>query len=307
MQHQLALPRRGPRLSLARREALAGYLFILPAVLGFMIWYAGPMAYSAWISLTDWPLLKEPRYIGLDNYQRMLNDPLFEKSLRVTFTFVVISVPLVQVTAFAIALLLNVEVRGQAIFRTIYYLPTIAPLIASSILWQWIFNSEFGLLNSLLRQLGLPKVLWLQDSDWAIRVLILLSVWNFGSTMVIYLAGLQGVPRSLHEAAMIDGARAWRRLINITIPMMSPVILFNTLLGTIFALQTFTQGLVITNGGPNNSTLFYALNLYRQAFINFRMGYAAALAWVLFAIILVVSIIAFRTVGRRVYYESEGN
>jgi multiple sugar transport system permease protein len=307
MQHQIAQPRHAPRLSLARREALAGYLFVLPAVLGFFLWFAGPMVYSGWISLTDWPLLSEPRYIGLDNYRRMLDDPLFEKSLRVTFTYVVVSVPLVQVTAFAIALLLNVEVRGQAVFRTIYYLPTVAPLIASSVLWTWIFNSEFGLLNSLLRELGLPKILWLQDPDWTMPVLILLSVWNFGSTMVIYLAGLQGVPRTLYEAAMIDGARPWRRLINITIPMMSPVILFNTLLGVIFALQTFTQGLVITNGGPNNATLFYALNLYRQAFVNFRMGYAAALAWVLFAIILVVSLIAFRTVGRRVYYESEGS
>jgi multiple sugar transport system permease protein len=307
MQHQVALPRRAPRLSLARREALVGYLFVLPAVLGFFLWFAGPMAYSAWISLTDWPLLSDPRYIGLDNYRRMLDDPLFEKSLRVTFTFVVVSVPLVQVTAFAIALLLNLEVRGQAVFRTIYYLPTVAPLIASSVLWTWIFNSEFGLLNSVLRQLGLPKILWLQDPDWAMRTLILLSVWNFGSTMVIYLAGLQGVPRTLYEAAAIDGARAWHRLINITIPMMSPVILFNTLLGVIFSLQTFTQGLVITDGGPNDSTLFYALNLYRQAFINFRMGYAAALAWVLFVIIVVVSVIAFRTVGRRVYYESEGS
>jgi multiple sugar transport system permease protein len=304
---ELAGPRRSPRLSLARREALAGYLFVLPAVLGFLLWYAGPMAYSGWISLTEWDVLSPARYVGLDNYRRMVDDDLFWKSLRVTFVYVAVSVPLVQVTGFAIALLLNLEVRGQAVFRTVYYLPTIAPLVATSVLWTWIFNSEFGLLNSVLRELGLPKVLWLQDPDWAMPTLILLSVWGFGSTMVIYLAGLQGVPRSLYEAAAIDGARAWHRLINITIPMMSPVILFNTLLGVIFALQTFTQGLVVTNGGPNNSTLFYTLHLYRQAFINFRMGYAAALAWVLFAIILVVSLVAFRTFGRRVYYESEGN
>jgi multiple sugar transport system permease protein len=304
---ELAPPRRSPRLSLARREALAGYLFVLPAVIGFVLWYAGPMVYSGWISLTEWDVLSPPRYTGLDNYRRMVDDDLFWKSLRVTFVYVAVSVPLVQVTGFAIALLLNLEVRGQAVFRTIYYLPTIAPLVAASVLWTWIFNSEFGLLNSLLRELGLPKVLWLQDPDWALPTLILLSVWGFGSTMVIYLAGLQGVPRSLYEAAAIDGARAWHRLINITIPMMSPVILFNTLLGVIFALQTFTQGLVVTDGGPNNSTLFYALNLYRQAFINYRMGYAAALAWVLFVIILVLSLVAFRTFGRRVYYETEGN
>lgn len=306
---EFALPRRGPRtrLSLARREALAGYLFVFPAVLGFVLWYAGPMAYSGWISLTEWDILTPARYTGLDNYRRMVDDDLFWKSLRVTFLYVAVSVPLVQVAGFAIALLLNLEVRGQAVFRTIYYLPTIAPLVATSVLWTWIFNSEFGLLNSLLRQLGLPRILWLQDPDWAMPTLILLSVWGFGSTMVIYLAGLQGVPRSLYEAAAIDGARAWQRLINITLPMMSPVILFNTLLGVIFALQTFTQGLVVTDGGPNNATLFYALNLYRQAFVNFRMGYAAALAWVLFAIIIVVSLVAFRTFGRRVYYEVEDN
>ncbi|MGH2533010.1 MAG: carbohydrate ABC transporter permease [Thermomicrobiales bacterium] len=306
MLNQMVQPRRAPRLSLKRREAVSGYLFILPAVLGFVLWFAGPMAYSAWISMTEWDMLSPPRGVGLGNYRAMLDDDLFWTSLRVTFYYVAVSVPLIQLLSFAIALLLNVKVRGLAVFRTIYYLPTIAPVIASSLLWAWIFNSEFGLLNSVITRVGLPKVLWLQDTRWALPTLILLAAWGFGGTMVIYLAGLQGIPQTLYEAAAIDGARAWHRLIHITVPMMGPVIFFNSLLGVIFALQTFTQGFIITNGGPQNSTLFYALYLYRQAFTNFRMGYAAALAWVLFAIVLVLSLIVFRTAGRRVYYEDEG-
>lgn len=306
MLNQMAQSHRAPRLSLKMREAVSGYLFVLPAVLGFVLWFAGPMVYSAWISMTEWDMLSPPRWVGLGNFRAMVDDDLFWTSLRVTFSYVVISVPLIQILSFGIALLLNIKVRGLAVFRTIYYLPTIAPVIASSLLWSWIFNSEFGLLNSVLREIGLPKVLWLQDTRWALPTLILLAAWGFGGTMVIYLAGLQGIPQALYEAAAIDGARAWHRLIHITIPMMGPVIFFNSLLGVVFALQTFTQGFIITNGGPQNSTLFYALYLYREAFTNFRMGYAAALGWVLFMIVLAISLVVFRTAGRRVYYEDEG-
>jgi multiple sugar transport system permease protein len=306
MLNQVVQPRRAPRLSLKMREAVSGYLFVLPAVLGFVLWFAGPMAYSAWISLTEWDMLSDPAYVGLSNYRRMLDDELFWTSLRVTAYYVAVSVPLIQLLSFGIALLLNVKVWGLSVFRTIYYLPTIAPVVASSLLWSWIFNSEFGLFNSLLTEIGLPKVLWFQDTRWALPTLVMLAAWGFGATMVIYLAGLQGIPQTLYEAAEIDGARAWHRLIHITVPMMGPVIFFNSLLGIIFALQTFTQGFIITNGGPQNSTLFYALYLYREAFTNFRMGYAAALAWVMFVIVLVISLIIFRYAGRRVYYEDEG-
>ena len=200
---------------------------------------------------------------------------------------------------------MNVNVRGIALFRTIYYLPSIVPVVANALLFAWIFNSEFGLLNAVLRFFGLPKVLWLQDPATAMPALIIMTLWGIGGAMVIYLAGLQGMPQHLYEAAEIDGANYWHRFRHVTIPMMSPVIFFNLVLGLIGALQTFTQAYIITNGGPQNSTLFYALYLYRQAFTDFKMGYAAALAWVLFAIVLVLSMLVFRTLGRQVYYEDE--
>jgi multiple sugar transport system permease protein len=289
----------------ARHEAMVGYLFIALPVLGFLIWIAGPMLFSAWLSLTEWDLLSPAEFVGLSNYQAMLVDPLFWQSLRVTFTFTLVSVVLFQALAFAVALLMNVKVRGIALFRTIYYLPSIVPVVANAMLWSWVFNSDFGLLNAALRPLGIPKVLWLQDPRSALPALITMSLWGVGGAMLIYLAGLQGVPHQLYEAAEIDGANYWHRFRHVTIPMMSSVIFFNGLMGLIGALQTFTQGYIITNGGPQNATLFYALYLYRRAFTDFKMGYAAALAWVLFAIVLVLSILVYRYLGSQVYYEDE--
>lgn len=290
----------------ARREAITGYLFVSPAVLGFLIWVAGPMLFSAWLSLTEWDLLTPPTFVGLNNYVTMFHDDLFWKALRVTFYYTLVSVPLFQALAFAVALLMNVKVRGITIFRTIYYLPSIVPVVANALLFSWIFNSDFGLLNAALRAVGLPKVLWLQSPNWAMPALITMSLWGIGGAMLIYLAGLQGVPEQLYEAAELDGANIWHRFRHVTIPMMSSVIFFNLVLGLIGALQTFTQGYIITNGGPQNSTLFYALYLFRRAFTDFKMGYAAALAWVLFLIVLVLSLLVFRYLGRQVYYEDEG-
>ena len=288
---------------MARREAITGYLFTAPAVLGFLIWIAGPMLFSAWLSLTEWDLLSPPEFVGVSNYVTMFQDPLFWQALRVTFYFTIVSVPLFQVAALAVALLMNVNVRGISVFRTIYFLPSIVPLVANAMLWAWILNSDFGLLNAVLRYFGLPKVLWLQDPRWAMPALITMSLWGIGGAMLIYLAGLQGVPQQLYEAAELDGANFWHRFRHVTIPMLSPVIFFNLLMGLIGALQTFTQGYIITNGGPQNSTLFYALYIYRRAFTNFDMGYAAALAWVLFVIVLLLSVLVFRYIGRQVHYE----
>ncbi len=291
------------RWSLHHREWLAAYLFILPAVLGFLLFTAGPMGFTAWVSTHRWDMLTPPKPVGLGNYGDALRDPLFWTSLRVTFLYAVLAAPIVQITGFLVALLLNTRVRGLAVFRTIYYLPSVAPLVASAVLWTWIFNTEFGLLNSLLRQVGIPKILWLQDPRWALPVLIVLAVWGFGGAMVIYLAGLQGIPVQLYEAADIDGAPRWRQLFDITIPMMSPVIFFNSLLGLVFALQTFTRAQIITDGGPQNSTLFYSLYLYRRAFTDFKMGYASALTWIMFGIVVAISATLVWLVGRRVYYE----
>lgn len=298
---------KGTRVSLRRREAIQGYLFILPAVLGFLLWTAYPMLRSLWISLHEWDLLTDAKWVGFGNYQKAWDDPLFWKSLRVTFAYVLIFAPLFQVLSFLVALLLNVNVRAIAFFRTAFYLPTIMPVVASSVLWTWVFNSEFGLLNAGLRHFGVHKILWLQDPTYALPALIVMSLWTFGATMVIYLAGLQGIPQHLYEAAAIDGAGPLRKLRDVTIPMMSPVIFFNLVLGLISAMQTFTQAYIVTNGGPSNSTLFYALYLYRKAFTEFQMGYASALAWILFGIILCFSLLVFRSYGRIVYYEDEAN
>jgi multiple sugar transport system permease protein len=291
------------RLSMRQRRNLAGYLFISPVILGYLFWVAGPMLVAIWLSLTEWDMLRPATFVGLSNYQQMLYDDLFWKSLSVTFYFTLVSVPLSLAFSFALALLVNVNVRGIAIFRMLFYLPSIVPLVVSAVLWLWIFNSELGLLNALFHSVGLPKVLWLQDSNWAMPALIIMSMWTVGGGMVIFLAGLQGIPVHLYEAAEIDGANYWQRFWNVTIPMMSPVIFFNLVIGLIAALQNFVPGYLMTQGGPQNSTLFYGLYIFRSAFRDFKMGYAAALSWVLFAIVLVLSVFVFRYLGRLVYYE----
>jgi multiple sugar transport system permease protein len=291
------------RFSLRKRGILAGYLFIAPVILGYLIWVAGPMLVAIWLSLTEWDMLRPATFVGLSNYQQMLHDDLFWKSLAVTFYFTLVSVPLSLALSFAVALLVNVNLRGIALFRMLFYLPSIVPLVVNAVLWLWIFNSELGLLNAVLHWFGIPKVLWFQDSNWAMPALIIMSQWSIGGSMIIFLAGLQGIPQHLYEAAEIDGANYWQRFWNVTIPMMSPVIFFNLVIGLIGALQTFVPGYLMTQGGPQNSTLFYGLYIFRSAFRDFKMGYAAALSWVLFAIVLLLSLFVFRYIGRLVYYE----
>ena len=293
------------RFSFRKRQILTGYLFISPVILGYLIWVAGPMLMAIWLSLTEWDMLRPATFVGLSNYRTMLQDDLFWKSLVVTFYFTLVSVPLSLALSFAVAMLVNVNVRGIALFRMLFYLPSIVPLVVNAVLWLWIFNSELGLLNALLRWFGLPKVLWFQDSSWSMPALIIMSMWSIGGSMVIFLAGLQGIPQHLYEAAEIDGANYWQRFRNVTIPMMSPVIFFNLVIGLIGALQTFVPGYLMTQGGPQNSTLFYGLYIFRSAFRDFKMGYAAALSWVLFAIVLLLSLFVFRYLGRLVYYEEE--
>jgi multiple sugar transport system permease protein len=291
------------RFSLRKRGILAGYLFIAPVILGYLIWVAGPMIMAIWLSLTEWDMLRPATFVGLSNYQLMIHDDLFWKSLAVTFYFTLGSVPLSLALSFAVALLVNVNVRGITLFRMLFYLPSIVPLVVSAVLWLWIFNSELGLLNAVLHWFGIPKVLWFQDSNWAMPALIIMSQWSIGGSMIIFLAGLQGIPQHLYEAAEIDGANYWQRFWNVTIPMMSSVIFFNLVIGLIGALQTFVPGYLMTRGGPQNSTLFYGLYIFWSAFRDFKMGYAAALSWVLFTIVLLLSLFVFRYLGRLVYYE----
>lgn len=288
------------------RRTLVGYIFIGPFILGFVLWFLIPAGASLWMVFQDYDMRTPSEFIALGNFEQIASDDLFWQALKVTTTYTIISVPVNMVMAFALALLMNTKVRGIAIFRTIYYLPSIVPAVANAVLWAWILNSDFGLLNALLNAVGLPKVLWLQKPAWALPALILMSMWGLGGSMVTYLAGLQGIPDVFYEAASIDGAGPWRKLWHVTIPLMSPVIFFNLIMGIIGTFQIFTAGYLITNGGPQNATLFYVLYLWRNAFQYFHMGYAAALAWVLFFIIMGLTAFIFRGIGGLVYYEETG-
>jgi multiple sugar transport system permease protein len=290
----------------AGRRTVTGYIFIAPFILGFVLWFLIPALTSLWLVFQNWNMIAPAKFIGFDNFKRIVSDSLFWQSLKVTTVYTIVSVPLSLALAFLLALLLNAKVRGIAVFRTLYYLPSIVPAVANAVLWAWILNSEFGLLNVLLRTIGLPKILWLQEPEWALPALILMSLWGLGGAMVIFLAGLQGIPNEFYEAAEIDGAGPWAKLWSVTVPLMSPVTFFNLVMGIIGTFQIFTAGYLITNGGPQNATLFYVLYLYRNGFLYLDMGYAAALAWVLFFIIMMLTAFVFKGVGSRVYYEQVG-
>jgi multiple sugar transport system permease protein len=295
-----------PKISLAKREAIACYLFIAPCVLGLLIFTLGPMLTSFFIAFTDWDIMTHPVWIGLANYKEIFtDDPLFWKSLGNTVYYTLFAVPLGLIGSFLLALLLNTKVKGLSFFRTAFYLPAIVPAVASSMLWLWILQPEFGLLNSFLRMFHLPAPPWMADPSWAKPAIILTMLWGLGNGMIIYLAGLQGIPEQQYEAAALDGANAWYQFWHITIPQISPVIFFNLIMGMIGALQVFTQAFVMSNGlgGPADSTLFYVFYIFNKAFREFQMGYACALAWILFVIVLLITLIQFKFVGKKVYYE----
>ncbi|MBD3386879.1 ABC transporter permease subunit [candidate division KSB1 bacterium] len=294
------------------KRDLQGYLFISPWLVGFILFAAGPMLGSFMMSFTRWSLLSPPQWIGLSNYQQALsNDPLVYKSLWNTAYYVFFSVPLGVLVSLFLALMLNQKLRGMSFFRTIYFLPSITNLVAVSIVWMWIFNPEFGLLNRILEWVGIQGPLWLHSETWSKPALILMSLWGIGGGMIINLAALQNIPEELYEAAELDGARGWHKIRNITLPLITPAIFFNLVMNIIGSFQVFTQAFVMTatagqgqEGGPNNSTLFFVLYLYKKAFQQFKMGYASTLAWILFAIILIFTFFQFKLSRRWVYYES---
>lgn len=286
------------------KEEVMGILFALPAILGFFLWTAGPMVASLFISLTDWRIGSKAKFIGLENYITMFTkDELFTKSLGVTTYFALGSVPLILIFAFLVAILLNQKVKGLPFFRTIFYMPSIVPVIASSVLWMWLLNPDFGLINGMLQKIGIPKQQWLFDEKQVIPALIIMNIWAMGSTMIVFLAGLQGIPKHLYEAVEIDGGNWFHKFKNITIPMMTPTIFFNLVMLIIDNFQVFSKAYVMTEGGPNNGSMFYVFYLYRRAFTYSEFGYASALAWVLFIIILVLTIIVFKSSNKWVYYE----
>lgn len=293
------------RLSMSTREAIHCYIFMLPAIIGIILFWLGPMVASLYLSFTEYDILSSPEWIGLQNYRDLIDDELFWKSFRITTMYSVISVPLVLCTALGLAVLLNQQFRGIIFFRSVFYLPTVMSGVAVATLWRWIFNDEFSIVNVLLDKIGITGPGWLIDDTWAIRALIITSLWTIGGSMLIFLAGLQSIPEDLYEAAEIDGASAFRRFTSITIPMISHVTFFNLILGIIGALQVFTEAFVMTGGGPNNSTLLLSLYLYRNAFEYLKMGYASAIAWVMFMVVLLLTLVVFRSAPFWVHYESE--
>jgi multiple sugar transport system permease protein len=288
------------------RDNLRGYLFILPVVLGLIIWTFGPMIASAYYSLTNYKIIQTPAFIGIQNYLDLfLHDRLFIQSILVTVRYAVDYIILGQTTSLALALLLTQKVRLLAIFRTLFYMPLVVPYVASALLWRYLFNKEFGPINAALQAVGVHGPNWLGSPDWALFSLVLISVWGGAVSTIIYVAGLQHIPEELYEASMIDGASSRRRFIHITLPMLSPTIFFNVVTSVISAFQFFVPAFIMTQGGPVHSTYVYNLNLYDKAFKWLEMGYASAMAWVLFAIIIILTALIFRSSALWVYYESE--
>jgi multiple sugar transport system permease protein len=298
---------------MSQREAIEGYLYISPWILGFLIFTFGPMLASLYLSFTDYSVLTPPRFFGIENYKRMFTERLFWRSVTNTLYYAGIFVPLSALASLCCALLLNQAVRGRAFFRALFFLPSITPLVASVILWIWIFHPYVGLMNHLLSFVGIsPGPGWLGSSKWSKPALIIISLWGSagGGNMLVLLAGLQGVPLELHEAAELDGASSWQRFWRITLPLLSPALFFNLVLGIIGALQVFalayvaTTGYDVPAGGPATSTLFYMVNLYNYAFDYWEMGYGSALAWVFFLVVLILTYGQMRLARSWVYYEA---
>lgn len=291
-----------------RREAIEGILYLSPWILGFMIFVAGPLLASLYLSFTKYNVLRAPKFIGLDNYiTAFTNDPLFLPSIWRTFYFSLLSVPLAMVGSLMIAMLLNQKLVATAVWRTFYFLPTLTPIIAAALLWRWMLNPDVGLVNFLLEKVGIEGPGWLASTNWSIPSLALIGLWLSvgGSRMIIFLAGLQDVPIELLEAAEIDGAGRWAKFRNVTLPLITPTIFFNLVLGIIFALRTFDIAFISTAGGPARSTWFISLHIYQNAFVSFDMGYASALSWVFFIILFLLTYIQFRFSGRWVFYAGE--
>ncbi len=299
-----------------RKFYIYGILFALPWIIGFFIFELYPVGASLYYSFTEFSIFQPPEFTGLENITTLLADKKFYLSLYNTAYITLVGIPLGLVYSLAMAMLLNMKVRGMSIFRTVFYIPTIVPIVASAILFVWILNPQYGMLNSLLDFLGLPQPAWLSDPRYTKPSLIMMDLWRSGQTMIVYLAALQGVPQNIYEAADIDGAGRVKKFWNITLPAISPATLFLFIMGLISSFQYFTQAYVFAStsgasamqqvsGGPENSLLFYSIYLYQNAFSFLKMGYASAMAWILFIVIVLVTVVVFKTSKRRVYYDFE--
>ncbi len=295
---------RWPHLSLARQEELIAYVFILPSLLGFIVFLVVPMIASLGISFYDWELLTPPRFVGLKNFATLLTDRIFRDVVVNTLYYTFGLVPLNLVVSLGLAVWLNTRLRGLTLYRMAFFLPVVTVTVAVALIWRWMYEPRAGIVDVALRAVGLPGPSWLGDAHWAMPAIILMSVWKgFGYNMVLFLAGLQGIPISIYEAAMIDGANAWQRFWRITLPLLSPVIFLAVVLTVISSFQVFDQALVMTNGGPANATNTIVLYIYQNGFQFFRMGYASAIAWALFVVIFIFTLFQMRLQGRWVQYD----
>jgi multiple sugar transport system permease protein len=300
--HPHASSKRHSRL--LTREYLAFYLFASPWLLGLLFLTLGPMVASLVLSFADYPVITPAKFVGFANYVTMFTgDKLVWQALKVTLLYSLGAVPTILICSFVVAILLNQGIRGAYLLRTVYYMPTVISGVPVAVLWMWMLNPQFGLVNNLLAQIGITGPEWFFSKTWVLPAFIMMGLWAMGVTMVIFLAGLQDIPTHLYEAAQIDGADALARFRHVTLPMMSPIILFNLIIGIIDSFQIFTPSLIITNGGPDNASLFFGLFLYNNAFRYLRMGYASALAWLMFVIIVALTVLVFRITGNWVYYE----
>lgn len=293
---------------LQAQEAIWGYIFLIPWVFGLLIFVLGPILASFYLSFTQYNVLTPPRFIGLGNYVHAFTaDTLFWPSLARTFLYAILVVPIGLLGSLGLAVLLNQHVRGASVYRTFFFIPSLTPAVALALLWTWLFHPTVGPINSALVLLGLPGPGWLTSAHWALPALVIIALWAGigGSTMLIFLAGLQGVPTELLDAAKIDGAGRWADFRHVTLPMISPTMLFNLILGIIGALQVFTLAFVATSGGPSYATWFFALDIYNEAFRYFRMGYGSALAWILLVIVLAFTLLQLGLSRRWVYYAGE--
>lgn len=295
------------KMSATTQEALWGYVFLSPWILGMILFVGGPIIASLILAFCDWDLITAPKLVGIDNFAKMVTDSRFHSSLFNTFYYTLFAVPLGIIGSILVALLMNQKWKSVRLLRTIYYLPSVTAGVASSIIWMWLLNPDFGLINYGLNMIGIKGPLWMADSNWSKPALIIMSLWGVGGNMIVYLAGLQGVPRQLYEAAEIDGAGIWHKFRYVTLPMLTPVIFFNLIMSIVWSFQVFTQVYVMTGGqgGPADSTLMLVLYIYQQAFKFHNMGYASALAWVLFIIIMIFTALQFRFAGGWVHYEGE--
>jgi multiple sugar transport system permease protein len=298
---------------LSFEETFWGWLFITPVILGLIIFRFGPVFVSLYLSFTKYDILSPPKWIGLQNYRTLFNDSYWLKSIEVTLNYTLLFIPLSMIVGYFIGLLMSQELRGIAAYRTMWYLPSLVPVVASAVIWRWALNPEFGPVNYPLRALGLDAPGWLTDPDWIIRTVVLIQLWGLGNAALIYLAAIKGVPTTFYEAAEVDGAGVWVKFRHITLPMTSSVIFFQLIFTVILSFQVFGVAYILFSGqttsdpaGPGNSALFYVLYTFRNAFGYFKNGYASAMAWMLFSVIMVLTFILFRTQKRWVYYEVEG-